>query len=61
MTSGSALLLRPNYRYGRKTRKFFDGHIISAGFSYRLDRLKHRASKIRGPPVNVYNMFNAVI
>jgi hypothetical protein len=30
----------------------------SAGFTYRLDRLKPRASKFRGPPVKVYNIFN---
>ena len=33
----------------------------SAGFTNRLDRLKPRASKFRGPPANVYNMFNTVI
>jgi hypothetical protein len=32
----------------------------SAGFTYRLDRLKPRASKFRGPPVKVY-IFNTVI
>ena len=36
---------------------------ISAGFTYmyRLDRLKPRASKFRGPSAKVYNIFNAVI
>jgi len=33
----------------------------SAGFTYRLDRLKPRASKFRGPPVKVCNIFNTVI
>ena len=33
----------------------------SAGFTYRLDRLKPRASKFKGPPVKVYNIFNTVI
>jgi hypothetical protein len=32
----------------------------SAGFTYRLDRLKPRASIIRGPPVKVCNFFNIV-
>ena len=32
-----------------------------ARFTYRLDRLKPRASKFRGPPVKVYNIFNTVI
>jgi hypothetical protein len=31
-----------------------------SGFTYRLDRLKPRASKFRGPPVKVY-IFNTVI
>ena len=30
-------------------------------FTYRLDRLKRRASKFRGPPVKEYNIFNTVI
>ena len=34
---------------------------ISAGFTYRLDRLKPRASLFRGPPTKVYNIFNTVI
>ena len=29
----------------------------SAGFTYRLDRLKPRASQFRGPPVKVYSVF----
>jgi hypothetical protein len=33
----------------------------SARFTYRLDRLKPRASKFRGPPLKVYNIFNTVI
>ena len=33
----------------------------SARFTYRLDRLKPRASIFRGPPVKVYNIFNTVI
>jgi hypothetical protein len=28
-----------------------------AGFTYRLDRLKPRVSKFRGPPAKVYNIF----
>ena len=35
--------------------------INSAEFTYRFDRLKPRASKFRGPPVKVYNIFNTVI
>jgi hypothetical protein len=30
-------------------------------FIYRLNRLKPRASIIRGPPVKVYNILNTVI
>jgi hypothetical protein len=33
----------------------------SAGFTYRLDRLKPRASTFRGRPVKVYTIFNSVI
>ena len=33
----------------------------SARFTYRLDRLKPRASTYRGPPAKVYNIFNTVI
>ena len=33
----------------------------SAGFTYRLNRLKPRASKFRGSPARVYNIFNTVI
>ena len=33
--------------------------MFSAGFTYRLDRVKPRASKFRGAPV--YNIFNIVI
>jgi len=33
----------------------------SAGFTYRLDRLKPRASRFRGPPAKVFNIFNTVI
>ena len=33
----------------------------SAGFIYRLDRLKPRASTFRGPPTKVHNIFNTVI
>jgi hypothetical protein len=36
-------------------------HLGSAGFPYRLDRLKPRASKFMGPPSKVYNIFNTVI
>jgi hypothetical protein len=32
--------------------------IPSAGFTYRLDRLKPRASTFRGPPAKVYTIFN---
>ena len=35
--------------------------IGSAGFTYRLDRLKPRASEFRGTPAKVYNIFNTVI
>jgi hypothetical protein len=35
--------------------------IGSAEFTYRLDRLKPRASTFRGTPVKVYNIFNTVI
>jgi len=34
---------------------------VSARFTYRLDRLKPRASIFRGSPVKVYNIFNTVI
>ena len=34
---------------------------VSAGFTYRLDRLKPRASQFRWPPTKVYNIFNTVI
>ena len=34
---------------------------LSAGFTYRLDRLKPRASKFRGPPAKVYNICNTVV
>jgi hypothetical protein len=33
----------------------------SAEFTYRLDRLKSRASNVRGPPAKVNNIFNTVI
>ena len=33
----------------------------SAGFTYRLNRLKPRASKFRGTVAKVYNIFNTVI
>ena len=33
----------------------------SAGFAYRLNRLKPRASKFRGPLAKMYNIFNTVI
>jgi hypothetical protein len=35
--------------------------ITSAVFTYRLNRLKPRASTFRGPPAQVYNIFNIVI
>ena len=35
--------------------------VSSAGFTYRLDRLKPRASQFSGPLVKVYNNFNTVI
>jgi hypothetical protein len=38
---------------------FYTAH--SAGFTYRLDRLKPRDSRFRGPPTKVYNIFNTVI
>ena len=34
---------------------------ISTEFTYRLDRLKPRASKLRGSPAKVYNTFDTVI
>jgi hypothetical protein len=34
---------------------------VSFGFTYRLDRLKLRASAFRGPPTKVYNIFNTII
>jgi len=34
--------------------------IGSAGFTYRLNRLKPRASEFRGTPAKVYNIFNTV-
>ena len=33
----------------------------SAGITYRLNRLKPRASKFTGPPTKVYNIVNTVI
>jgi len=33
----------------------------SAGFTYRLNRLKPRASKFRGAPTKMYTIFNSVI
>ena len=38
---------------------FYTAH--SAGFTYRLDRLKPRASQFRGPPAKVCDIFNSVI
>jgi len=35
--------------------------LCSAGFTYKLDRLKPRASKFRWFPTKVYNIFNTVI
>ena len=35
--------------------------MLSAIFTYRLDRLKPRASECMGPPAKVYNIFNTVI
>ena len=37
--------------------------LTSAGFTYRLDRMKPRASNFRGPPAKVHNIiiFNTVI
>jgi len=35
--------------------------IDCSGFTYRLDRLKPRASKFRGPPAKVCNISNTVI
>ena len=35
--------------------------VVSAGFTYWLDRLKSRASRLRGPQAEVLNIFNAVI
>ena len=34
---------------------------FSAGFTYKLDRLKPRDSKFRGPLAKVYNIFNTLI
>jgi hypothetical protein len=35
--------------------------LISPRFTYRLDKLKPRASTFRGPSAKVYNVFNTVI
>ena len=35
--------------------------VLSAGFPYRLNRLKPRASKFKGPLAKVYNVLNTVI
>jgi fumarate reductase subunit C len=35
--------------------------LANAGLTYRLDRLKSRASKFRGPPANVCIILNTVI
>jgi len=35
--------------------------MTSAGFTYRLDGWKPRASEFRGPPAKVYILFNTVI
>ena len=35
--------------------------VSSVEFTYRLDRLKPRASKSRGPPDKVYYTFDTVI
>jgi hypothetical protein len=35
--------------------------ITSAGFTYRLNMLKPRASTFRGPAAQLYNIFNIVI
>ena len=35
--------------------------VTSAGFTYRLARLKPRVSKFRGAPAKVYNIFDTVI
>jgi hypothetical protein len=35
--------------------------ITSAGFTYRLNMLKPRASTFRGPAAQMYNIFNIVI
>jgi hypothetical protein len=45
----------------RYTHMHTNTHINSARFTYRLDRLRHRASRYRGPPVKVFNIFNTVI
>jgi hypothetical protein len=37
------------------------GGVYSAGFTYRLDRLKPRAITFRGPPSKVCNISNTVI
>jgi hypothetical protein len=42
-------------------RKYTRSPIVSAGLTYRLDRLKNRASKFSGPPAKVYAIFNSVI
>jgi hypothetical protein len=38
-----------------------DSVLFSARFTYRLDGLKPRASRFRGPLAKVYNIFNTVI
>jgi len=34
--------------------------LSSAGFTYRRDRLKPRASSFKGPLAKVYNIFNVI-
>ena len=34
---------------------------INAGFTYRFDRLKPRASKFGGPPVKVYDILTLLL
>jgi hypothetical protein len=46
------------YKQKKEKRKWI---LFNAGFTYRLEMLTPRASKFRGPPPKVYNIFKSVI
>jgi hypothetical protein len=50
-------------KYIQRTTFYLDSTsvMLSAEFTYRLDRLKPRASQFKVPPTKVYNIFNTVI